>query len=68
MLVLISFVSLSEHAVAQVRNAILAKLASCLVQAQYFLTVSLEFLRVGHTHEDVGIHSRVSVLHCLAHR
>ena len=38
----------------ELKNSIMMKAVGCLTQQRLFLTSGVEFLRVGHTHEDVG--------------
>jgi hypothetical protein len=43
----------ADNATAQAKNEEVAKLLAVLVGRYKFKTAILEFLRVGHTHEDV---------------
>lgn len=48
-------VVLSDNTTSQAKNACAANLMALLVSRYKFLTTNLLFLRVGHTHEDIGI-------------
>ena len=44
----------SDNTVAQAKNAYVNMFLAYLVGAGLFTSVTLNFLMVGHTHEDVG--------------
>jgi hypothetical protein len=56
----------ADNTVAEIKNSIAGRTMAALACAGYFRCIGHQHLRVGHSHEDVGIQRYINTMHARA--